>query len=82
MNLLGTLQDFIRCGVLTFLLCRRLLDSLSGRCAVVEKIVLCAFCAVGVAFMIYVLVGTQRALNRQKRAKMQGQEPTSRLRWK
>jgi hypothetical protein len=31
-------------------------------------VVLCAFCALGVAFMIYFLIGTQRALNRERRA--------------
>jgi hypothetical protein len=46
----------------------------------VEQVVLSAFCALGVAFMIYVLIGTQRALNRQKRVHMQGQESASRLR--
>ena len=46
-------------------MCRLVLDSLFGRCAVVEKVVICAFGAVSVAFMIYVLIGTQRDLNRQ-----------------
>jgi hypothetical protein len=38
----------------------------------VGQVVLSAFCALGVAFMIYVLIGTQRALNRQRRANKQG----------
>jgi hypothetical protein len=79
---LGTFQDFIRDGAITFLLCRLVLDSLSGRCAVVALVVLSAFCALGVAFMIYVLIGTQRALNRQRRANTQGQKSSSRHWWR
>ena len=79
---LGTFQDFIRDGAITFLLCRLVLDSLYGRCAVVEKVVLCAFGAVGVAFMIYVLIGTQRALNRERRAETQDQKSFSRRWWR
>jgi hypothetical protein len=58
------------------------LDSLSGRCAVVALAVLSAFCALGVAFMIYVLIGTQRDLNRQRRANTQGQKSSSRHWWR
>jgi len=43
------------------------LRSLPGRCALVALVSLCSFCAVGVAFMVYVLIGTQLDLNRQKR---------------
>jgi hypothetical protein len=43
----------------------------------VEKVVICAFGAVSVAFMIYVLIGTQRDLNRQRRANSQGQKSSS-----
>jgi hypothetical protein len=79
---LGTFQDFIRDGAITFLLCRLVLDSLSGRCAVVALVVLSAFCALGVAFMIYVLIGTQRALNRERRAETQDQKSFSRRWWR
>jgi hypothetical protein len=54
-------------------------DSLSGRCGVFEMVILSTFCAVGVAFMVYVLIGTQRDLNRaQKGADTQGQKSSSR----
>ena len=79
---LGTFQDFIRDGAITFLLCRLVLDSLSGGCVVVEKVVLCAFGALGVAFMIYFLIGTQRSLNREKSAGAPNQKSFSRRWWR
>jgi hypothetical protein len=42
---------------------------------VVALVALSAFCALGVAFMIYVLIGMQRALNSERRANTQGQPP-------
>ena len=57
-------------------------NSLSGRCAVVALVVVSAFCAFGIAFMIYFLIGTQRDLNSQKRANTQGQKSSSRHWWR
>jgi len=47
-----------------------------------EMIVLGAFCVIGIPFMLYVLIGTQRELNREKRANIQGRASASGLRWK
>src|ERR1035438_3894223 len=58
------------------------LDSLSGRRAVVALVGLSVFCALGAAYRLYVLMGTQRALNRQRRASTQGQKSSSRHWWR
>ena len=44
----------------------------------VEMIVLGAFCAVGIPFMLYVLIGTQHELNRENRASRQVRQSLSR----
>jgi hypothetical protein len=62
--------------------CRLGLESLHGRCAVVALVVLSAFCAFGIAFMIYVLIGTQRDLNRERRAKTLDRKSSSRHWWR
>jgi len=49
---------------------------------VVALVVIKRVCALGVAFMVYVLIGTQRALNRQRRANTQGQKSSSRHWWR
>jgi hypothetical protein len=72
----------MRGGTIAFLVCRPLLDSLYGRCAVVALVVLSTFCAFGIAFMIYVLIGTQRDLNRERRAKTLDQKPSSKHLWR
>jgi uncharacterized MAPEG superfamily protein len=79
---LETFQDFIRDEAIAFLLCRLVLDSLSGRCSVVAMVVVCAFYALGIAFMICFLIGTQRSLNRERRAGAPDQKSFSRHWWR
>jgi cytosine/uracil/thiamine/allantoin permease len=66
-NNLGSSQDFIRDGYVSFLLCGLMLCSLLGRHGMVALVALCSFYGVGLAFMVYVLIGTQQDLNRERK---------------
>lgn len=67
-NLLGSSQDFIRDPALPFDWADRYLGSLPRGRAVIEIVVLGLLLAIGMPFMIYVLIGTQIDLSRHGRA--------------